>query len=146
MAPSLLPLFQAIDAEWIGTEVLWPNLYHFIDCFYRQKGAICSQDGCLVFPTTAPGKADSPSESCLSPCGQEAQGPGWRKVYKRHSETNLGPILCCRKLKCRREMQRRGKGEEEEEEKEEEIGEEGGPAFPGQEGQSNSPPDFCWPP
>lgn len=46
LAPLLLPLFQAIDAEWIGTEVLWPNLYHFIDCFYRQKGEMCSQERC----------------------------------------------------------------------------------------------------
>lgn len=45
LAPLLLPLFQAIDVEWIGTKVLWPNLYLFIDCFYRQKGEILSQEG-----------------------------------------------------------------------------------------------------
>lgn len=38
LSPLLLLLFQAIDAEWIGTEVLWPNLYHFVGCFYRQTG------------------------------------------------------------------------------------------------------------
>lgn len=99
MASLLLPLFQAIDAEWIGTEVLQPNLYHFIDCFYSKSGRISSREGCWCSQGSL-GKGSCPLVNQHHPeFPRDGTTGSWlEKGLKQTLEINLGPVPCFREL------------------------------------------------
>lgn len=71
--------------------------------FIGKRGRFAHKKGVGV-PSQGPGEAGCPSEHLLISVtahlpGPEPQGPGWRRVWNRHLEINLGPVPRFRKMK-----------------------------------------------